>query len=974
MKVNKASKRVLSVVLCLVMLFTTFCIFDIGSMMSSAAAPTESEVYLYAPEVIYLAPQVTSWKGETSASFQYYVQNNVVNANNQIVAPGSVTTKSDKDTTGYLYFKGPAGATVSASKDSGITASAGAAEKLSDGNFKYKISGSASFAANVTGGYIEWIVTYTDPVDGTTKAVTARTYVYKPYTVPTGAITYIYNRNYTRVGTQRKNDLASTSWMSGFHNIAKVADKTSKLWPTPSNTTERTFAYGYYQNNTYNVAGFLTDTANGSYTSGYSFTNVANLSGSNFVNGNVEKLTDASLMYAAFAPNNFTVQTGTEFDPDKYVAKESEYANADKNNLYDTPTFGYVYQDSTGGAHHATLGNDLGAIGGIFIDTSRYTNLTQIPNLGVGLALTKFKQNKNESCDGAWIVADFSGIGTEKGALANGNLNTDVDPNNTTNGSMVRDNVNYAIAHCGDPVNNRRGDAIADTGTQQLKYAGSWVRSVMNAPSVSGTTEQTYTIKTYVEDHLKKHETVVSYLYLQATQTNKSALRTAVNNAMATLSNCAYWNGSALQCLYDVNAWSTFKTAYDNAQKGLTLLDGTVDAATLTSALTSATSALQTAVENAANTASESLKAQYDAATAKVEEHYTKDSWTSLATALASAKSLMEYNYGTGYSATKYYASASKFNTATSAIETALAGLKDRWNEENLTDDIKIPTGEGFKKESKTVDGAPYRIYTIEAPLTNAKGETFSWWQDASGKVVSTYRNYTFYGCTATNLTPVYGQSKDDIAKNYAIMRVTGFRKNSNTTQAATGTYSIMVERSINRQLTNGKSGLVAHGVIYADTQAKIEAVNGTTDPSTLGGNGVYVTSAKSTATIGNGLFEVRAAASTLPVGGTVYIRPYALINDTYYYCDIVSYAVDAITGASEDADTIDVCADTVEYAVVQNEDKADVPAEDPTVDVPVVDEPTVEEPTSETSWFDMIVAWFKDLINVLISTIIGLF
>ena len=923
MKVNKVGKRVLSVVLCLVMLFTTFCVFDIGSLMSSAAdatyVPYKSAV-LVAPEAIYLTPKSD---GSTS-NFQYFINNS-----------DNGTPSADKATSGSIYFNYPNATSASLSVSGNVSVSYSSGFSGSNGTYRATISNSST--SSYASSYITWTVTYTDATDGQTKTITAKTYVYAPF-----------------IGTSAVSAQSERRQLSGFRYKWARAGVTAMIYGI--HTIEATDTDLYCEKTE-------VENRDGDYTLKLGYMNRYPL---------CEDSTWSSF----------------EFHSDSVPSVFTESTN--------TTGLNAGYRLSYTANNKAATVNLPGGRGGLYVDTSRYATFDQIPNFTVRSDFNGVEGSLGSEA-GQYTAKIHTRLGLAQNPLSEG----------------TRTEITFASGQekSTNPVTCKvSAETLKQTlvpGYDRIPDGNSTVLAEMYANATAkGTSTGTNVVRVYTACNIYG--------------TNKSALRSEIKTSVAEMPIiCA--NGTSV---------SAFNTALSNAYDNLTKLDASmsVDTSALVSArqtlenetvtnlrnklaakineatnirvlgsdaLTAAFNTALAAAQTAANTYASAtyslanvnginkalfdltqainnltacdtsaLQKAYKDATAKVEEHYTTTSWAPLAAALADSDVVFMLN-----TTSKFYAAADYIAAKTEAITTAVAGLQARWNEETL--DVSVPMDTGCTMETKTAAGAPYRIYTVEAPLKNAEGQAFSWWADASGKVVSTYRNYTFYGCTATNLTPVYGRT-GEIKDNYAIMRVVGFRNNNNRTD--TGIYSIMVERSINRQLTKDKSGLVAHGVIYADTQAKIEAINGTTDPSTLGGNGVYVTSAKSTATIGNGLFEVRAAASTLPVGGTVYIRPYALINDTYYYFDIVSYEVGAITGASEDADTIDVCADTVEYAVVQNEDKADVPAEDPTVDVPVVDEPTVEEPTSETSWFDMIVAWFKDLINVLISSIIGLF
>ena len=91
-KLSKIGKSLLSFVLCLTILLTTFCFFDIGSLISEASVGIKSfssgvdpAVTFYVPETIYLAPT-----SGTMNTFQYYVDR--ANAVNGALRTGENTT------------------------------------------------------------------------------------------------------------------------------------------------------------------------------------------------------------------------------------------------------------------------------------------------------------------------------------------------------------------------------------------------------------------------------------------------------------------------------------------------------------------------------------------------------------------------------------------------------------------------------------------------------------------------------------------------------------------------------------------------------------------------------------------------------------------------------------------------------------------------------------------------------------------
>lgn len=630
-KRGRAGQRVLSVVLCLAMLMTTFCIFDIGAVFSSAtvnttetAAPSDA-VYFYVPEVIYLRPYSNSWKETTQSDFQFYIQNNVEGANNKLLSPAEVTPKSSYETTGNMYYQGPhieyfeyhwldkSGNRITDSKANilfgAMTTPDGAAYGETSTDCRCTITGGiapslkgvwdADQSKDESGCYIEWVITYTDS-DGETKAVTAYTYVYKPYTVPTGAATYC-RRSESNSTNQRDN--ATLSWMSGFHNIAVNSENTSS---SITYSEDSGSAYGYYGSvaelgSKRSTAGFLspiTDKINDSdyYSSIKSHTNYDPQWQTTYSGHNTDKSIMSTTeyytpMYAAFTSTendsyNFFKHNNNKVDCDNYVAKktydttESDYNSPQSASCYDLPTFFYAYKGTK--REYQTVANDRAAVGGIYVDTSRYNNLGDIPNLGVGLLIS----DNNNVDSGAFMVADFTDC-TEATTITNfawtGN-----------NVDSYFNTVNYYLAAYKHPSStDDNGD---DDGDASIKYMGNWYR-----PLDTSTYSKVYKIKTLMFCSEKVKETTISYLSLQAYQTDKSALRAKVNEAMALMQDGGAYldNGSIKSLYYTSNSWNTFMTAYKNASMRLTLLDGACDVSSLVTALTNAINGLKLATGTA---------------------------------------------------------------------------------------------------------------------------------------------------------------------------------------------------------------------------------------------------------------------------------------------------------------------------------------------------------------------------------------
>ena len=118
-KLTKFGRSTLSVILCLIMLLTTFCFFDIGSVISNAQVKvTEnnkmkgslSSQFMYAPEIAYLKPG--------SSTFKYFSNYDPVSGN--AISTNDATSRLEFDYKGAtevavavnnVYYKGANGDT-----------------------------------------------------------------------------------------------------------------------------------------------------------------------------------------------------------------------------------------------------------------------------------------------------------------------------------------------------------------------------------------------------------------------------------------------------------------------------------------------------------------------------------------------------------------------------------------------------------------------------------------------------------------------------------------------------------------------------------------------------------------------------------------------------------------------------------------------------------------------------------------------
>ena len=391
---------------------------------------------------------------------------------------------------------------------------------------------------------------------------------------------------------------------------------------------------------------------------------------------------------------------------------------------------------------------------------------------------------------------------------------------------------------------------------------------------------------------------------------------------------------------------------------------------------------LDTAINSLQKRDTTEMRKAYSYGLTLIEEHYTRSTWKAFDTELKNLKKLIEMDDNN-----QFYASEARIHDEAQKLYTAASNLKYEYtsNPDDDTDDDKsygdetpviIGGDSNVTVSYQTKSNIPYRICTVTAPITNDAGESFSWWVDKNGSVVSSYRSYSFYACSSVTLTPVYGQSNDDVVSHYAAMRVVGVRNNNNITY--TGVYSILVERSMSKYLN---PAMTQHGVIYSKDRTAIENAASAnyptvgTSPADLGDD-VYAPCASKTATSRNGLFEVQVK---LNAGDTIYMRPYVMIGSEYYYFDVAEYtAAPSLITSSEDSDIINLAMNVDEFAVEQivADDETDIPTTDePTVDEPTVDVPTdTEDVLPNVSWLDTIVSWLRQIIGIIVTAIAKIF
>ena len=185
----------------------------IETSIVNSTTTADNYVYFYVPEVIYLTP------GKTT--FQYYSDMSSVSLSNGVCTP--TVNSANNDATGniYFYYKNASKVKITQSGASSVSLSGG---NVTSFNSYVNTSQSAVTTANISGGsvssaastYITWTATYVE--DNIEKTVTAKSYVYSPYTSAFSAAA----RYKCSDGTNHFCD--SFAYLSGVHSITGMND------------------------------------------------------------------------------------------------------------------------------------------------------------------------------------------------------------------------------------------------------------------------------------------------------------------------------------------------------------------------------------------------------------------------------------------------------------------------------------------------------------------------------------------------------------------------------------------------------------------------------------------------------------------------------------------------------------------------------------------------------------------------------
>ena len=701
---KKIIKRAVSILLSMLMVLTAVCFFNPFPAITAEAATVKSsdktmgDLTFVVPEAIYLYPNVQSWTTSTATPFQYYINNTSTGA--------PVTAKS---TTGNIYYTyaGASSATLSyAFMNESLTTLSGGSVTLSSssvssgGSVNITAGKSPSLAAATTGCYIQWTLSFTDSVDGLAKKAYAYTYVYKPYVVPYGGMMRIKNTRYNDSFAQQ------ISWISGVHSIS-VGDLHDDGGYYPNYKTSK---------NGNGLAAFLSDDSTG------------------YVGANAYSGTKTSVSTSALSENNgakpmYTVFATTNAETAYFRANQANsgisnagatgWGSTSASGTFNVRSFDYWFKEKDDKNVVTSLVS--GAVGNIYIDTSRYTDLSQIPNLGGGLLVTDDESSDN----GGWYVADYTGQTLRVTASYTGSDNR-----------SKFDNARTAI------IARQGGSSDSSFGayeTEGVKYAGAWPRALISTSSASST--QTYSFKTFYGncDGGTDHSLTHCVLDLTANQYNKANLRAAVNNAikkMPALGVNDISSGNITSTYFDANTsykWTALQSAYRAAVLALTKVDGTItNPDTLASNLNNALNALCTKVTINGNggtvtgtnpvyiTVGTAQKASYTPTAAASRTGYTFLGWSTSANGTPANSVTVGYN-NTVYAIWKINSGTLNINPNGGVWNGGTSTVSKTQNY-NTTLSVPVPTRTGYHFTGWTRQGSNGALSSTTAAATYTFG------------------------------------------------------------------------------------------------------------------------------------------------------------------------------------------------------------------------------------------------------------
>ncbi len=555
-------------------------------------ASSSSPVVLLAPEVIYCYPDGESLNVSTTTPFQYFVENNVdvdniyESASPKESATGTghlyfatanakpgtvflsykwldrdyntVLTDSTSNESGYIKFDGDTDAVYSSLTDhyNNKTLTLDSTNNVTSYTINGISSRCPSLATDKSGCVIEWQVKFTDKIDGYEKIITAYTYVYKPYVQPLVCATDVdYSDRYA----------SSLAWISGFHYMNEATSVT--LTEDDGDASDRYYEMRY--------PIFTGDSGASAFLSA---SNQAYVGGNSTVSGSQHRTNIGTITYGTGASEYYALFTGTNLQSG---ASQHIRFNAQPNNKCPGDYGSKTYDSSStfpqrslcyvgcSGKDYNVVKNYNPASGVIYIDTSRYTNLSQIPNLGVGLTVTSDASSDGNS--GGWYVANYTGRDTSGSASRRNGFDTGRYKSNTGSWSTVFYDYGEIIA---SQISAGQDDKFSFNETEGIRYAGAWPEDIREENFT-----QTYSVKMLytnwdkITSSSSRQGMGSSVMDLQAVHINKQKLREALNNAIKNVSALGMCENLD-SYFFAGSTYEAYKTYYHDAYAVLTLLDG----------------------------------------------------------------------------------------------------------------------------------------------------------------------------------------------------------------------------------------------------------------------------------------------------------------------------------------------------------------------------------------------------------------
>lgn len=249
------------------------------------------------------------------------------------------------------------------------------------------------------------------------------------------------------------------------------------------------------------------------------------------------------------------------------------------------------------------------------------------------------------------------------------------------------------------------------------------------------------------------------------------------------------------------------------------------------------------------------------------------------------------------------------------------------------------------------IEGGKYWLITVQAPMTDASGNYFTYWKDQDGYNVGTYRTYAFYITKDTTLTPVYTAPSE-----YAAARDTKLfaARIVSVAENPSGGIRIYAERAVSSQDSEkNKINLNSHGFV-----ATLDSAYGNASGLDIYNEAeeVNVFTAQSSASARTGLFTKTLTGS----GDTLYVRAYVIDGSgEVHYGPLQTFAVGAILHSADDEDAI--VLDGEEFDLTETNE--------------VLNEEAVEEPgTDITYYMSKIIDFIKGLVPVLLGFVQSIF